>query len=154
MHCGRMHSLWEPDRAYADHFLEVDFLIILVPHKWFYQFHRIPRVERDPQRSSSPDPAQHITQGPTLCPRVLSKHFFRSLRLGAVTTSQRSLSQCPTALCVKNLCLISHLNLCWQNCRPFLWVLSLTLQRRDQCLPPASPPEEAVTAMTSPLSLL
>lgn len=33
VHCGRMCSLWDRDKVYADHFVEVDFLIILVPPK-------------------------------------------------------------------------------------------------------------------------
>lgn len=41
MHCGGEFSLWDRDRVYADHFLEVDFLVILVPHKLFYQFHSV-----------------------------------------------------------------------------------------------------------------
>ncbi|RMC14818.1 hypothetical protein DUI87_06994 [Hirundo rustica rustica] len=47
----------------------------------------------------------------TMCLRALSKLFLNSVKLGGETTSLESLFLCPTNLWVKNLLLISNLNL-------------------------------------------
>jgi len=47
----------------------------------------------------------------TIYLRALSKPFLNSNRLRAMATSLGSLSQCPTTVSVKNLFLISNLNL-------------------------------------------
>ncbi|RMC16464.1 hypothetical protein DUI87_06399 [Hirundo rustica rustica] len=69
---------------------------------------------------------------PTLCLRALPKYTLNSASLGAVTSAL--VNQCPATIWVKNLFLISKLNLPQLYCRPLPQVLSLVTER-DQFLP-------------------
>lgn len=51
-----------------------------------------------------------ITDSHTVCPTVLSKRFWKSVSLGAVTTFLGSLFQGPTTFWVKSLFLLANLN--------------------------------------------
>lgn len=69
-------------------------------------------------------PCKGPPQNLTTCPRVLSKHFLNSVRLGAVTTALSSLFQCWTTLSVKNLFLISSGH-CLASLQLFNWLVLL-----------------------------
>ena len=72
-----------------------------------------------------------------------------------MTTSLGSLFQCMTTLSVKNLFLISSLNLPCHSLTPFPQVLSLvTKENRSAPAPPLPLVRKLYIAMRSPLSLL
>lgn len=85
-----------------------------------------------------------LPKNQTMCLRCLSPNCLNSGRLNAVTTALGSMFLCSTTLLVKNLYLTSTLNLPCHSSMLFSWVLSLSSERRDQCLSVCCPHQEAV----------
>lgn len=101
------------------------------------QNHRICWVEGDQKDQQVQILALHstISKSHIMYKRALSKHFL-NFKLGAVTTSLRSLFQCPAMLWVENLFLISNLNWHnWHKFKPFPWVLSVVTREEISAWP-------------------
>lgn len=65
-----------------------------------------------------------------MCLGAVSKHLLNSSKFGTVTTSLGCLLQCPTTLPVKNLFLISSVDLSCRSLKPFPQVLLLITREK------------------------
>lgn len=98
--------------------------------------HRIPKAAKALQ-----DQAQLLTQHQTTFPSATATHFLSTSKNGDSTMSLGSLFQCLITPPVKNLFLISGLNLPWHNLRIFCLIVSLvTWEKRSTPTSLPTPP--------------